>query len=56
MYEREREFYEFAAARTSDRLDEWSKTLSCPIIRIDGTKPVEENIEFIAGEYSKRRG
>ena len=24
--------------------EEWVQSLNCPIIRIDGTKPIEENI------------
>ena len=28
-------------------LREWVQSLKCPILRIDGTKPVEENINYI---------
>ena len=27
--------------------EEWVKSLKCPVIRIDGTKPIDENIDFI---------
>ena len=25
----------------------WLKTVKCPIIRVDGTKPIEDNVEYI---------
>lgn len=47
LNEREEAFFEFAASRSEDYAEEWVKTLSCPIIRVDGTKPIEENVAII---------
>lgn len=47
LYEHEKWFYDFIAARSEDTVEEWLKGISCPVIRVDGTKSIEENIEFI---------
>ncbi len=28
-------------------VEEWVKSLNCPVIRIDATKPIEDNIKII---------
>ncbi len=48
LYEQEERFFDFAAARAEDSVEEWIKTLSCPVLRVDGTRPVRENVELIA--------
>ena len=48
LYEQEEAFFRFAASRTEDTVADWLKTLSCPVITVDGTKPVEENVLFLA--------
>ena len=48
LYEQEEEFFNMAAARTEDYVEGGLQSLNCPIIRVDGTKPVEENVNFIA--------
>ena len=47
LYEREEEFFDLVKSRTDNMVEDWVQTLDCPIIRIDGTKPVEENIKLI---------
>ena len=47
MYEAEEAFFAMAAARTDDYAESWTRDLSCPVIRLDGTKPIPENIKFI---------
>ena len=34
-------------AYAENAVEEWVQSLKCPILRIDGTKPVEENIDYI---------
>lgn len=61
MYENHRAFMEWAAAydtagveqRSMAKHDEWEKLLKCPILRLDGAKPVEENFRFV---YDALRG
>ena len=47
LYEQEEEFFEFVKSRLESTVEEWIQLLSCPILRIDGTKPIEGNIDFI---------
>lgn len=32
-----------------DYAESWARTLSCPVVVVDGTRPVEENVERLAG-------
>ena len=47
LYEKEKNFYDFIACRPEDTAEEWLKGISCPVIRVDGRKSVEENVDFI---------
>ena len=47
LYESEEAFFRFAEARDEDYVPRWTKTLSCPVIRVDGTKPIDETIAII---------
>ncbi len=47
LYEQEGKFFELVKSRPENTVEEWIQSLKCPIIRIDGTKPVEENVAFI---------
>lgn len=51
LYEREEKFFRFVESRAENEVEEWVKTLQCPVIRFDGTKPIEENVNFII-EYT----
>lgn len=50
LYEQEQAFFDLVSARSETYVEDWLQTLSCPVFRIDGTRPVEENIERLAGE------
>lgn len=47
LHEQEENFFNFVKSRPEDTVKEWVKSLQCPVLRIDGTKPIEENIDFI---------
>jgi len=47
LYEKEESFFRFAAARQEDYVEQWLKTVRCPIIRVDGTKPIAESVASI---------
>lgn len=49
-----RSFLEAVAAKAEDSVDEWVKTLDCPVLRVDGTRPVGENVAFIAGQLERK--
>ena len=47
LYEQEETFFELVESRPENTVEEWIQSLKCPIIRIDGTKSIEENIDVI---------
>lgn len=47
LYGQEKDFYDRVSSRPEDYVEKWICSLTCPVIRIDGTKPIEENIELI---------
>lgn len=50
LYGQEENFFRFVESRDENIVEEWVKYLKCPVIRIDGTKPIEENVDFIIGQ------
>lgn len=42
-----RAFLQMAAARCEDEVDRFVRTLDCPILRIDGTRPVQELVALL---------
>ena len=52
LHAREEAFFQMAASRQNDYVENWLRSVKCPIIRVDGTKPIEENIEYIIHEIS----
>ena len=47
LYEQEERFFAFAAQRTPENIENWLKTLSCRMIRLDATKSIQENLQMI---------
>ena len=47
LYEQEENFFDLVKSRAENTVEEWVESLSCPVIRIDGTKSIEENVKFI---------
>lgn len=56
LYEQEERFFDFAASRNEKLVEEWIRSLSCPVIRVDGTKPVEENAELLKASFQAAVG
>lgn len=55
LYEREERFFSLVRSRPEDAVEEWAKSLPCPIIRVDGTAPVAENLERILAQMPEVR-
>ncbi len=51
MYEDRERFVNFARARDLSIIDDWAKSLICPIIRLDATEPMLQNIMKILEYY-----
>ena len=47
LFEQEEKFFRFAGERPDDYAEVWARSLRCPVIRVDGTRPIEENVNFI---------
>ncbi len=47
LFEQEAKFFRFVESRNENTVEEWVKSLKCPVIRIDGTKSIDENTDFI---------
>lgn len=47
LYERENRFFDMVEAKPENYAEEWALSLGCPVIRVDGTRPVEENVDYI---------
>ena len=43
LYAREAEWFALTDSRPEDYVTRWLETVDCPVIRIDGTRPPEEN-------------
>ena len=50
LYEQEQKFFDFACSRAENSVEEWAASLSCPVIRVDGTKSAAENIKSIIAQ------
>lgn len=47
LYEQEQKFFKFVETQTMDKTDLWLKTQTCPIIYLDGTKSIEQNLKIL---------
>lgn len=53
LYEQEERFFELVRSRDEHTVEKWLASLSCPIIRVDGTKSIYENTDFIISRMGK---
>ena len=56
LYERETRFFDMVNAREEHMVETWTGLLSCPVIQVDGTKPVGENVDFIISQITGENG
>lgn len=47
LYEKEQAWFSMTDARTETYVTKWLENAACPVIRVDGTLPVEENIRYL---------
>ena len=47
LYEQEEKFFRLVESRDENTIEEWVRSLKGPVMRIDGTKPIDENTNFI---------
>ncbi|MNC19224.1 hypothetical protein D3C75_671520 [compost metagenome] len=51
MFEQHLKFVDFATSRSLSRIEKWAETLSCPVIRIDGTEDWHTNAANIVERF-----
>ena len=51
MYEQQLKFEAFAASRPLSRIEQWARTLACPVVRVDGTADFRGNAAEVAERY-----
>lgn len=55
LFEKERKFFDIVEARPEKYAEEWVQSLDCPVIRVDGTRPVEQNVDSIIESINQIR-
>lgn len=48
FYEQIESFHNFCASRDENLVNNWLSTICCPIVRVDGTLPICDNVNLIA--------
>ncbi len=56
MYEQHLKFIDFVASRSLSRIEQWSKTLTCPVLQVDGTDDLHRNASKIAKLFYQKYG
>ena len=54
LYEQEEAFFAFAEGRRTEPIEAWLQTLACPILRLDGRLPIEENLHRILSDLQSQ--
>jgi len=47
LYDKECAWFSLTDSRPDTYVTDWLETVGCPVIRIDGTLPVEENVDYL---------
>ncbi len=55
LAQRENAWFAQVEHRPEDYVEKWLTTVDCPIFRVDGTRPIEENVEYLASVLTKTR-
>lgn len=54
LFETEERFYKKVESRPDNFVEEWLQELKCPVLRVDGTKDIQENVELILSAMQAR--
>lgn len=52
LWEKEERFFNFVESRPEDTVEKWVRMAGCSVIRLDGIKSVEENLDFCLKRFS----
>lgn len=51
LHKWEEQFLNLVSSRTEDAVQNWIKNLNCPVLRVDGTKTIDENTALILEQF-----
>ena len=51
-FQQEEAFFAFTAQREDSEVEAWLATLRCPVVEVDGTLPIQENVERLSCRFS----
>ena len=54
LFERENRWFSLTDGRPDTYVTDWLETVDCPVIRIDGTLPPEENAAYLVSALSRK--
>ncbi len=52
LAQRENAWFALVESRPEDYTEKWLESVDRPVIRVDGTRPIEENVEYLASVVS----
>ncbi len=52
FYEQIKSFHAFCESRDEQLVENWLSNLSCPIICLDGTLPIDDNVDYVVKKYA----
>lgn len=52
LYEKEEAFFHMVEKRSDSYVEEWLSQLKIPVIRIDGTHSIDENVDYVLDLFS----
>lgn len=52
LFQQEEAFFAFTAQREDSEVEAWLATLRCPVVEVDGTLPIQENVERLSCRFS----
>ena len=55
LAQRENAWFSLVESRPEDYVEKWLETVDRPVIRVDGTRSIEENVEYLASVLTKTR-
>ena len=47
LYDKERKWFSLTDSRPDEYVTDWLKSIDCPVIRIDGTLPIQQNVDYL---------
>ncbi len=56
LYDKESKWFSLTDSRPDTYVTDWLETANCPVIRVDGTLPVERNLDYIVSVLSDEAG